>query len=197
MSNQTYLAQVDKFRFKSGKLLLAAVKRPDGLWTTVVPPINAITIPLPSVYSNLYERELVLLELTPKLEIVSLKSALPELVRALKDWSLRLAKFDSEQSQIQAWKESLNYQAAQFFIREEELSRREDLVTQRERQAERVIKAVAENNLALERERTALAGAWEQVRNEKDAIAKVWQQIQQQETAIASAWERLRSKENA
>jgi chromosome segregation ATPase len=139
----------------------------------------------------------VLLELNLRQEIISLKVALPELLRCLKDWSLRIARFDSEQAEITAWRESLSYQAAQFFMREEDIRRREDLVGQREKQAERVIKSVAENNAALESERTALVGAWEQITHEKASIDKAWEQIRSQETAIASAWERIRKKENA
>jgi len=193
---QTYLAQVDRFRFKGGRLLLVASKRPDGLWLPV-PSINAIAIPLPSAYANLHEHQLVLLELNLKQEIVSLKAALPELLRCLKDWSLRIAKFDSQSAENELSKAQLSEQGQQFFARNEEMRRRENFLAQREKQAEKLIKVVTENNLALERERAALEEAWGQIANERYAIKQAWQQIRDQETAIASALERIRNKENA
>jgi uncharacterized protein (DUF3084 family) len=150
-----FLAQVfDKSRYGSkGKVRLIGARREDGIWTAAN---TSETLPLNNSYPHLNEGMLVLLELDNKRQILKVVSAAEELLSYLRDWSLRLAKFESEEAEIKSWRESLKYQGTEFFIRNEELQRREQAIEAKEAQLNKLLEATEEQKAALERERQVI-----------------------------------------
>lgn len=153
-----FLAQVfDKSRYGSkGKVRFVATRREDGIWTAAN---TSETLPLNNSYPHLNEGMLVLIELDSKRQIIKVISAVEELVSCLRDWSLRLAKFETEEAEINSWRESLKYQGTEFFIRNEELQRREQAIEAKETQLNKLLEAAQEQKQALERERQVIKTA--------------------------------------
>lgn len=155
-----YLAQViEKPLYGKTKVQLVSQKRLDGLWAKVA----SEAIALSSEQNRFNQGVLVLVELNEQRQIVKIIPALDELISSFRDWVLKSAKFDGRESEIKLWRESLDYQSQQLFIREQEIERREDLLKQREKKLQLIYQAVQQRANAIEREREALKGAWEHV----------------------------------
>jgi t-SNARE complex subunit (syntaxin) len=119
-----YFAQVVRKHGKS-KLLLAARQRIDRVWVALSLP--EILLDLPSSY-DYGEGVLVLVEIVEvdnKQQITKLTPAFREIVRLLQDYSSRVAKLET---QIKDWKESIDTQAEEFYLRQQKYNRWMDTV---------------------------------------------------------------------
>ena len=115
-----YLAQVQR-RYGKPKLLLVARKRIDNIWMALSLP--EILLELPSNYKHLGEGLLVLIQVAlvdNKQEITKLAPALDELIRLLQDYSTKVVKNDT---QIKEWKDSLEEQSIEFYLRNQKHER--------------------------------------------------------------------------
>lgn len=153
----TYIAEVIKQRqFNSYAVCrLLAQKRIDGLWTLVQPKDLVVNSP------NLNLKQLILLEVDNDLTPLTITDSSSALVNCLRDWSLRLSRFDSQEAGIELSKESLEYQAVKFYQREENLKRREELQRQQEKKLESLVEKAEKKLAAVAAQNDALKLAWE------------------------------------
>lgn len=153
----TYIAEVIKERQFNSRAIcrLLGQKRTDGLWLLVLPKDVEVN------NRDLHLKQLILLELDNDLTPLTITDSNAALVNCLRDWSLRLTRFDSQSADIELSKESLEYQALQFHQREEDLKRREGLQRQQEKKLQILVEKAEKKLVAVDRQNDALKLAWE------------------------------------
>lgn len=154
----TFLAEVTQVSRlgQKAKAILKGVRRSDGLWVSATPK----TIDLP--YNRTWhEKQLLLLQINKDGLVEEVIHASDRLFEALKEWNLRLARFDSDKVELELQKKSLEYQAVKLYAREQELRKAEELQRISEKSLEE-LKALANEKLqAANKQHEALKGAWE------------------------------------
>ena len=83
------------------------------------------------------------------------------LVECLRDWSLRLTRFDSKNADIELTKESLEYQSMKLYAREEDLKRRDLLQKAQEQKLQTLLEKAQVKIKTAEAQSDALKAAWE------------------------------------
>lgn len=165
----TYIAEVTSTNrlAKKAIALLLGKKRPDGLWINV--PNEVVTI---HGNHSLNDRNLVLLELDSDRSVMVITSASDRLVECLRDWSLRLTRFDSRNADIELSKESLAYQSIKLYEKEEDLKRRDELQRQQEQKLQILQKLTQDKAEAAERQHEALKAAWEHLYYKEEQLKR-------------------------
>lgn len=153
----TYIAEIIKQRqFTSPAIArLLGQKRKDGLWMLVEPKDIVINSP------NYNLKQLILLELDNDLSPLTIRDANSALINCLRDWSLRLTRFDGQIAEIEVTKESLEYQGIKFRKTEEDLKRREELQRYQEKKLESLLEKAQIKLNAAAAQSDALKLAWE------------------------------------
>lgn len=153
----TYIAEIIKQRqFNSPAIArLLGQKRIDGLWLLVTPKEIEVNS------RDLHLKQLILLELDNDLTPLTITDSSAALVNCLRDWSLRLTRFNSQNAEIELSKESLEYQAVKFYQREENLKRREEMQRQQEQKLQSLVEKAEKKLAAAEAQNDALKLAWE------------------------------------
>ncbi|MGL4618732.1 MAG: hypothetical protein ACRCZS_06685 [Chroococcidiopsis sp.] len=154
----TYIAEITSTNRLSKRAiaLLLGKKRPDGMWIGV--PKEEVTI-----HGNhaLNECQLILLELDNNKNPTVITTASDRLVECLRDWSLRLTRFDSKNAEIELSKQSLEYQSLKLYQKDVELKRRDELQRQQEQKLLILQRLAQDKTDAAERQHEALKAAWE------------------------------------
>ncbi len=165
----TYLAEVVSMpRFGGkGKALLLAKKRPDGLWMIV--PEETIVL---SPNSELCDRLLILITLDVNRLPQTLVTASSALTDCLRDWSLRLTRFDSQKAEIELIRGSLEYQSTKLYQREQAFKRREELQCSQEKKLEVLVSKASSKLEAAERQHVALTEAWKHLYYKEEQLKK-------------------------
>lgn len=164
-----YLAEVSQISRlgQKAKAILKGTKRPDGLWISV----QERTIDLP--YSRTWqEKQLLLVELDKNGNVDEVTHASDKLFEALRDWNLRLSRYDSEKVELELLQKSLEYQSAKLLEREEELKRREELQRTQEQTLQTLLDKAQEKIDAANKQHDALTQAWEHLRYRKEQQEK-------------------------
>lgn len=165
----TFLAEVTQVSRlgQKAKAILKGVRRSDGLWVSA----TNRTIDLP--YNRTWhEKQLLLLELNKDGSVEEVTHASDRLFEALKEWNLRLARFDSDKVELELQKKSLEYQAAKLYAREQELRKAEELQRISEKSLEE-LKTLADEKLqAANKQHEALKGAWEHLNYREQQLKK-------------------------
>lgn len=165
----TYIAEVISVNrlVKKATALLLGKKRPDGMWLSVAKEEVVI-------HGNhaLNEKQLILLELDSDRAPMVITSAASRLVECLSDWSLRLTRFDSRSADIELSKESLEYQSAKLYQKEEDLKRRDILQRQQEQKLLSLMEKAQKKVDAAEAQNTALKAAWEHLYYKEQQLKK-------------------------
>lgn len=164
----TYIGEIIKTRqFNSGATCrLLGQKRADGLWMLTNPRDILVNSP------NLNLKQLILLELDANLSPLVITDSTAALMKCLRDWSLRLVKFDSQNADIELSKESLAYQSIKFYEREEDLKRREKLQRQQEKTLENLVEKAEIKLSKAEVQNDALKLAWEHLYRKEQELKK-------------------------
>lgn len=165
----TYLAEVVQAQRlgQKARAKLLGVKRSDGLWIGV----KQTTRELP--YSKVWnEKQLVLLELDKEGRVEEVIPGSDRLFEVLREWSLRLTRFDSDKADLELKKQSLEYQAAKLFARDQELRKREELQRHQEEKLESILKLAQDKLDAAAKQHEALKGAWEHLNYKEQQLKK-------------------------
>ncbi len=165
----TYLAEVKSVARigQKAKAQVIGKRRSDGLWIGV----RESTVDLP--YSRAwYEKQLVLLEINNQGTVEEVIPGSDRLFEALRDWSLRLTRFDSDKADLELMRKSLEYQSNELHRREEDLKRREELMRIQEKSMD-VLKQLAQDKLnAAEKQHEALTESWRHLHYKEEQLKK-------------------------
>jgi len=164
-----YLAEVTSMpRFGGkGKATLLAKKRPDGLWMSI--PSSTIVL---SPSSELCDRLLILVTLDVNRLPQTLVTASSALADCLRDWSLRLTRFDSQKAELDLIRESLQYQSTKLYQREQDFKRREELQCSQEKKLETLVLKANSKLEAAELQHVALTEAWKHLNFKEEQVKK-------------------------
>lgn len=151
-----YLAEIVKQQQFNSKAIasLLGQKRADGLWVKVARKEVSIN------GRDLNLKQLVLLKLDNKLNLVNLISTNEAIFECLHECNLRLSQFNLIKSDIAETKESLEYQATKLYQRTTEINRLEELQKGQEKRLEKLQKLAKEKLHAAEEQYIKLTEAW-------------------------------------
>lgn len=119
-----YLAIIQR-RYGKSKLLLAARKRIDNVWATLSLPEILLDLPPNCDYGEGVLVFVEVIEVDNKQQITKITPAFREIVQLLQNYSSKVVKLAD---QIKDWKESIDAQAEEFYLRQQKHNRWMDTV---------------------------------------------------------------------